>query len=180
MDENNDKRRFSVIQSFAEAMMLCFENIASFIRRKTHSADESELWDDGEGGYADTQEDAAVSLMNWTFIIYGVLAGFVAQNYAGFAIRSFSTWAAGVSLTSPGDYSSPLTIIVSCLIVFGVYVAVMVLHLLIYVVFKLTVTSLIYDGKQLAQIAFSYGLLAIIAASLISLALPGNFFLMML
>ena len=112
------------------------------------------------------------------FLIYGFLAGILGQQYAEYECRAFQAFACHKSLTSPHLESSPLTIIVSIVIIFSVYLSIAAIWGCIYFLLKAT---LLKDGGddeiEMLQIAAMYAVLEIVFIGLFCSILPFNMFI---
>ena len=162
----------SIVLSMKPALQALWRQAKLFVGKLR--GDEDVLWDD-ESEDMSVEADPQVKLMYLVFVIYGFIAGFLAQHYAGFMITKFAAWAQNVSLAEADISSSPLLVLVSCVIVFCFYLAALCLQAVIFAVF--TVLYKRREGDpQVVQTAFAYGVLAMAVISLISLVIPGNIF----
>lgn len=135
------------------------------------------LYDDGSDEMSVPLDIVLRRIIYGVFIGYGFLMGFLMQNYASSLIIRFSAWAAGVEITSSNIPSSPLTIIVSIVVIFVIYLAGIVGQMLIYMLFKKLFASKMYNGLQDVQIGFMYGVLLILLTTILGILIPYNIFL---
>lgn len=174
--EVSDKMRERLSQA-KDVMRLGFGKLFEGVQKVIFHKEEEVLYDDGSEGQPISGEAILTRVIYAVFAVYGIVAGFLMQNYAASLILQFSAWAAGVDITSSRIPSSPLTIIASIIIVGVVYLAGLVLEGLIYMLFKKLAAPRLYDGLQTVQIGFMYGILLIIVFTILGILLPVNVFL---
>lgn len=177
--EEEPSKGKQILQSFGHAFVTGMKQIVSAVRLLIGKIrkDENVLWDDGANNNIANADEMKGIIINVVFIVYGLIAGFIAQNYSAYLCRKFAAWACGVGIASEYIVTSPLTTIMSGVIILVVYTGSFVCEGLIYWIFKLLYEKDLYNGKEQMQVAYVYGLLTNLLMSLICFMIPGNVFM---
>lgn len=182
--EPESERRASKSKEFIDngfhILGVCFDKIKYGLQKVLpflDDPDEEALYDDGTGKEHVSGEVIVTRFVNTVFIVYGLLGGYFMQQYTEYLFRKFAAWTVGVSLATENIPATPITIIVDILIVFMIYTAGIVIMTLFYFIFKWTVSKRVYEGLQMCQVGFMYGILCIVFMTLLWIVLPFNIFL---
>lgn len=115
------------------------------------------------------------------FLVYGFVAGILAEQYAEYWSKAFAAFASNVALAEYQKVTStPLTILVSIIIVFFTYVCVVVIGgVIYYIAQKVMGEDITDDVLEQLQISFMYMLMLLILLGLLFFFLPFNFLIML-
>lgn len=159
-----------------DAFKECFEIIGSMIPfLKKDDAYELE-YDDGSDSMELSSEVVWTWLIYWLFIVYGIIAGFIAQNVTAYLCDKFACWSVGIALQPHDAPVTPVTTLMSILITFCVYLTIVVIMSFLYFILKWIFQNKIYEGVQVCQVGFMFGVIFIIAFTFIGVILPINLF----
>lgn len=142
--------------------------------------EEDPLYDcDAEDQGTWTPNRIAVWIINGVNIVYGLVGGFLTQNYLAYRSLRFMAFAAGVDFSDMIDrsYATPLTVCMDIVFFFCFYLALVVIQSIFYVFLKWVFREKLRDPAQQCQIGFMYGVLCIVLSGLVGILVPFNVFL---
>lgn len=118
-------------------------------------------------------------VVNGVNITYGLIGGFIMQNYLAYRSLRFIAFAAGVDFATMHDRSlaSPVTVLMDIVFFFVFYLSLIVMQAIFYVVFKFLFQEHLFDPEDTCQVGFMYGVLCIVLSSLIGIVVPINVFM---
>lgn len=142
--------------------------------------EEDPLYDcDAEDKGTWTPNRIATWVVNGVNVVYGLIGGFLTQNYLAYRSLKFMAFAKGVEFSKMTSrmYPTPLTICMDIVFFFCFYIALIVIQGLLYVGLKFLLQEKLYDPKEQCQVGFMYGILCIVISGLIGILVPFNVFM---
>lgn len=176
--EGESRSMFDENSKFGQSFLILKKAVRNVLHifRKNIEGEQDAHYDLDVDGKPDDAFSRKQRICNVIFLIYGAIAGVLAQEYAGYWCMCVQAFVTGTPITS---YEQPpihiVALLLGIIIVFSVYVSVGAVAGCLYVLLKAT---LLRDGGEdeveMLQIAFMYAMMEIVVFGLICLILPWN------
>lgn len=176
-DEKDFKRK---LKSKLDFVVQWFQKTFYHLIHIFQPDEEDPLYDcDAQDNGVWTPNRIATWIVNGVNIVYGLVGGFLTQNYLAYRSLKFMAFAAGIDFAKMTSRSNPtpLTVCMDIVFFFCFYLALIVVQGILYVVLKFLLKEKLFDAKEQCQVGFMYGVLCIVVSGLIGILVPFNVFM---